>query len=300
MGGTVSYYLCEPFKICVSVFAFLTGYFYCYNAKKTVGYSVKKITDFYIGYITVFLVLLIPAFLLNVYSFSFPSFFLEFFALKRPNMIFCWYVVFYVTVMMLLPFIKKPLDKCPIFVFLLAFVIPTTLSLFTNTFISDNASLIRQILDNLFWIPSVMSGFLFARFDLFAKFREFLYTKNRFLNIVIDLVIMFTAMMSRRTSVYDFAIAPLFIYGLVDICHQVKHKKIFLPIKIIGKYSMLMWFIHCIFFNVCKEYTQPILYYPHNPILVSIWGIFMCLTASIALKPLIDCIIKFKNKFINI
>ena len=34
-----------PLKICVSLFAFLTGYFYYFRKKKTVKYSVKKATD---------------------------------------------------------------------------------------------------------------------------------------------------------------------------------------------------------------------------------------------------------------
>ena len=46
--------------------------------------------------------------------------------------------------------------------------------------------------------------------------------------------------------------------------------------QLVGRYSLLMWFIHCIFFNNCKDIFQPILYWPRNPILVLLWGISIC------------------------
>ena len=68
----------------------------------------------------------------------------------------------------------------------------------------------------------------------------------------------------------------------------------------IGKHSLLMWFIHSIFFNVSKEFTQPILYYPHNPVIVTIWGLIMCLLISILLSFPINYITKIKNKIFKL
>ena len=54
--------------------------------------------------------------------------------------------------------------------------------------------------------------------------------------------------------------------------------------------------LHGIFFNTCKEYTQWILYYPKNPILVLLWGLALCLFVSVIIMFPIDFIVKIKNK----
>ena len=43
-----------------------------------------------------------------------------------------------------------------------------------------------------------------------------------------------------------------------------------------GKYSMNIWFLHCMFFNVTKDIFQPIAFYPGNPILVLLWVMLLC------------------------
>ena len=47
----------EPTKICVSIFAFVTGYFYFFNKSKTYRYSLKKASDLYVNYLVVFILL---------------------------------------------------------------------------------------------------------------------------------------------------------------------------------------------------------------------------------------------------
>lgn len=80
---------------------------------------------------------------------------------------------------------------------------------------------------------------------------------------------------------------PVFIFSVVELVQGIQE---YLPIRALekmGVYSVFMWFWHCMFFNVCKEYTQPVLYISQNPILVIIWGIVLCY----ALASLIDKIV---------
>lgn len=104
-------YFCAPFKICVPVFAFLTGYFYDYTKTKSLNDSIKKITDILITYWFVYIPFLTIAGCMGVYSGNFKDIFLEFFALKRPVMVFCWYVYFYCISMILLWMIAPLLSK---------------------------------------------------------------------------------------------------------------------------------------------------------------------------------------------
>ena len=69
---------------------------------------------------------------------------------------------------------------------------------------------------------------------------------------------------------------PLFIYGLIEITRKMHSKVLIYILNAVGKHSMLMWFIHGIFFNCSKEIFQKILYLPQNPVLVLIWGIALC------------------------
>lgn len=227
------------------------------------------------------------------------SFLLEVFVLVKPNMVFCWYVLFYITIMMLLPVLYKALEKCPVLIMGVSFVISSVFSFVTKRFIPEDISYISQIFENSIWVPCVFSGYVFAKYGFFDSISRFL-NRARYLSILIDLMMIVIVVLARRAAAYGFINAPLFIYGLVDLYHRVMYKKLFIPIKIIGEYSMLMWFTHCIFFNVCKDYTQPILYYPKNPVLVTLWGIIMCLVASIVLNLPIDFINKQKNKLFGL
>ena len=94
---------------------------------------------------------------------------------------------------------------------------------------------------------------------------------------------------------FDFITVPLFVFGLSSIFEMVKYKNILKPINVIGKYSMYMWFFHCIFFNALKPYTQPILFYPQNFALVLCFGLIICIIPSIVVSKIINLIIRNKN-----
>ena len=64
----------------------------------------------------------------------------------------------------------------------------------------------------------------------------------------------------------------------------------------IGKYSLLMWFVSCIFFNNSKKVSQPLLYWPGNPVLVLLWGLLLCCVVSALLDPVMKLLIKQKNR----
>ena len=292
-------YLFAPTKICVFIFAFLTGYFYYYSKKKTFKYSVKKITDLWITYIVIFLLLLLVAIKLNVYNFDIQTLILEFFAIRRPIMVFCWYVIFYIISILILPIYFKLSENYPVFCFFISIILPPILN-FSSSILFQRRLIpqeVEQTISFLTYFPCVASGLLFAKYGFFFEFKKLLNKKSKFINIIISLaIILFSSLARFFTESYDFALTPLFVYGVIEIYHNVNFKRIFFAVNIIGKYSLLMWFIHCIFFNSCKNYTQKILFFPENPVLVTLWGLLICLTAAFILKFPIDFINKFKNK----
>ena len=102
------------------------------------------------------------------------------------------------------------------------------------------------------------------------------------------------------TSSYDFACAPLFVYGITELHRGISAKGVFRPLAIIGRYSLIMWFLHCVFFNTCRSFTQPILFFPRNPIAVLAWGLALCLAAAALLRFPTDAAVKLKNRLLKL
>lgn len=299
-----SIYFHDALKICVPIFAFLTGYFYFFNKNKNYRYSFKKSTDLYINYLVIFALMLVTDFLLQCYEFGIKDVILELLLLRTPNMEFCWYVLFFIFVMFCMPLFAKIADKNSVIAFSVGVVLPTVIIYILNclgeveTF--RRFDTVFDVIKYISWFPSVASGYIFAKDNLFQKMHE-CNVKSKFVTIVMCFAYMLLPFVARNQSAsFDFIYAPLFIFGLVEIIDMIPNIKVLLPLSIIGKYSLLMWFIHSIFFNVSKEFTQPILYYPHNAILVTLWGLIMCLLASVILTYPINVLIKLKNKIFRL
>lgn len=289
------------FKICVPIFAFLTGYFYFFAKKKTFRYSIKKSTDFWICYLVVFALLVIAAILSGAYSFSTAAIIKEAFALSRPTMIFCWYVIFYIGTMLIMPLFYK-LTKINDFLALVIFSIsPMVLVFICN---NSGVSFLTALTDyfNYFsYLPCVLIGFFAAKYDILFKLYEVTKKQKTVIQLLIGCVMMILPFLARGYSeALDLLYAPMFIFGLVSILKLVKHRQILLPLSFLGKYSLLLWFLHCGFFNQLKDFTQPVLYFPKHPIPVTIWGLLICLVIAVILQIPIDGINKLKNKLFRL
>ncbi|MBQ7645878.1 MAG: acyltransferase [Clostridia bacterium] len=290
-----------PFEICIPIFAFLTGYFYWYAKNKTYRYSIKKCSDIWVNYLFTFALLLIPAIALGVYDWSPVNFFAEVFILYRPVMYFCWYVMFYITAMLILPLFAKLAKNHIVPAVALSFLIPALFSPIIVGFIPEKLDNLEFIFEKLKWFPCVACGFVFARYDLFRFFRIECVHKRIGARILYDLVLMSIPFWTKYfTSTADFIGAPTFVFGLVDLCGMIKHKKLLVPLKLIGKYSLSMWFVHGLFFNVCAPYTQKLLYWPKHPALVTLWGLLICLIVSYLIMIPINFINKQKNKLLKL
>ena len=145
---------------------------------------------------------------------------LETFALSRKTMVFCWYVVFYIGTMVLMPFYSKLSSKNDFFPFALVVVIPIFLVYYLGA--SNNAILlnISDIIGFFYYLPCVAIGYLFAKHDVFTSLNSCFRIKNRIMLIIIYslfIIIPFFTRAGNRS--FDFIFAPLFIFGMVSI-HQ--------------------------------------------------------------------------------
>jgi len=315
--SAVAQYFVEPFRLCIAIFVFFTSFFYFYTPKKTTAYAATKITDILISYWLVYIPFLCFAVLSNCYEFRLADFLYELLGLKLPIMFFCWYVPFYCTVMVLLPLLSRISQRHLILELLLWYLVPVIgCTILKAFFIQDHW---QEYLSNIiFWFPCVASGYLFAKYNIFQCFDKFTdRIPGHLLKVLLYLFMVLGAFLIRNMGNYltigfvagdnhqtlyyslDFLYAPVFIYGAAKILQYCKNWFICRILTAIGKQTLFMWFLHCIFFNVCKEKTQWILYYPKNPILVLLLGLTLCYVGARLLSPVSNYLCGQKKKLLD-
>jgi hypothetical protein len=70
------------------------------------------------------------------------------------------------------------------------------------------------------------------------------------------------------------------IYAITKLFDLIKVEFVCCMVVECGCLSLYMWLIHGLFFNVFKNYTQPILFLPKYPVLILIWALLICLVLS--------------------
>lgn len=279
-----------PSRICVSVFAFLTGYFYYFSKQKTFSYSIKKNYQLLVSYWAAYLILLGLSVLAGC-RFHPEDILMEMLTFRKDIMPDSWYVQFYVLAMLMLPLFVRLLPKKGLASYLVGLGVPVVLFTCLTEAAPEGLAEIARTQQQ--WFTSIMSGYLAAQNDLFAGCFD--PVRNRFRTdrqkALFGLALMGAAMILRRFFIYgifgvvfltrtitfrlylDVVYAPLFVYGAVTLLQHMKLPNwIHVPLASMGKLSLPMWFAHGLFFGVAKELYQPILFFPKFPPLVLIWG----------------------------
>lgn len=307
-------WLGQPLGMCVPIFCFLSGYFYYFNKYKTYRYSWKKISKLLITYWAVLLLFMTFGIFFAGYQYTWTSIVAELFALQRPTMIFCWYVIFYITCMLFLPLAIKPMSKNVHIDIVLSFIIYPAFSLCMHA-ISKKWDYDIFIYITM-WFPVMLAGYIFAKYDLFNKInnRHNQFMKDTCINIIICFLLAASIWICRNTCLeiiititdhysihisMDAVYTAIFIYAVVRLCNLINARWWKNILAQMGKHSMSMWFISCIFFGNSKTVFQPILYYPHHPVLVIIWGLVMCYTAACVIDYIIEGIKRQTIRFIT-
>lgn len=292
--------LCGPTRICVSVFAFLTGYFFFLSKDKSYRHSLRKVRDTLISYWMVYIPYLALALALGCYSLGGSEIIQEAFGFGSEVMTFCWYVYFYCAVMLLFPVVCRFSTENPWADALLLGLLPLVGFTALRELLPD--SVITQLATSLQeCYPCALLGFLFAKYDLFEGILEPVGRNfsSRWGKVLLWLSMAGAACLAkalwprlRLGQAYihgtwldipltmDVLYAPIFLYAMKNLLEQVKWPRLVSLLGKIGRESLLMWFLHCLFFNCCKEFTQPLLYWPKLAILVLPWGLALCYTGA--------------------
>lgn len=260
------------FKICVGIYAFVSGYGLCRSLLindfknricessflnaivKEYKFILKKLKSFYMQYFLVFIVFVPIGFIFFNKGFILSEFLLNLIGIKSTYNGAWWYVLQYVKMLLLLPIIhmffiifNKPsqnrikviLYSCLMIVFLFLFFG------FKNIF--------WNIL-NFFQISFLLCfivGYLIARLQIIEYVYKILGDKIPYvLGFIIFVLVIFIRMKIAKdasSAGLDFIFAPALAYGFLCIIHIFKHVgKLF---SFLGKYSTYMWLVHVFFYD---------------------------------------------------
>lgn len=275
-------------RICISIFAFSSGYgltkqILLINADRNIKKSYKlvwnRLKKFYSVYWIVFLVFISLGVAIGRVELEEEELFKNLLGLSSSYNHEWWYVGNYVSYVIIFPiltcingkFLKgKKRAGYLIMVLVIGFASITLRS-------SDNFAFFT-------FLMCFYEGMSFVELSIYEK----IYTKVSkcrgllsisFLFVVLGVILKIAFFTNSR---YDYLFAPVFVYGIGVV---TKSRWLGMPIRkilmVVGKYSTYIWLTHTFF---AYYYFQPLIYLPKYSILILIWCILLTVCTGIVLE----------------
>lgn len=284
-------------KICISMFAFISGYGMCKMAYQKLsnknallgGYkmSFKHLTKFYPRFWAVCLVFLPIGLFLKKYSFDIKTLILSVLGFSSVYNGEWWYTVNYLVFLCVFPILFLVLSKLPSkrIISSVLFVVIIILYIF-----------IPKMHALLFYL-CFLSGMLVVNIDLFEIAYDILCKLGKFKYLIV-LVIAGMAVGIRifcnLNCDYDFIITPILIFCINVFLKSKPFKKTFNYLfSFVGKYSTYIWLTHTFF---AYYLFQKITYAPRYSLLIFIWCMILTIATGFILETIVSSIEKTIRK----
>lgn len=276
-------------KICVAIYAVLSGYGYYFAKEKTIQYGLKKslglLQEYWMSLFTIF----VPCALLGGWIPTGKNIAINLFALG-PNLNWnAWYVYFFIFCMIVMPFASKMFRFNPVINICLAIGIPFVLEASIHELVPNYQEItILQVLFNcMLYFGVFLVGFLMAKYNVISKVKV-----HWALGILLMIAAIAFRILLRHIYTFGFNMdslyAPIFVVGAANFFESIKSKWVNI-FSLLGKYSTGMWFIHAIFFaNYTKNYFQPIMTAVKWPPLMFMWLVVLSLVMAVIYRKLLD------------
>lgn len=251
----------SPTKLCVCVFAFITGWAFCISKKKKLTDIIIRLIKFLVVYWLAAIPIIVFAAALCGFAPSPLVLVLEFFGVSHNVMIFCWYVLFYIISMLLMVCLYRLFNKNIWLAIILGVIAP--IAVFMGLMAVNPIAEIDEILNNLkHWFPCVSAGFICCRYNLFAYPDKLLHKVPDILLLVVGIAV--CGVGRYYVSSLDFLYCCILVFSLSRFVQNAKDYKINRAVsgtfKALGKASTNMWFWHCLLFSgVTRFVVQPYL-----------------------------------------
>ena len=245
-------------KICVAIFAFLSGYGFYVNGDFNYRTTIKKALKFMAKYWFQLFVVFLPIACIG-YQFSPIKILYNAFALFDNIIVFAWYVLFYLIVLLTFPFFKRLL-KGKWWTDLLTVIGGGYLLVIVLYFSPrENSVILSALMDCAIYYPVVGVGYLFAKYDIFAIITK--YIKHTVPAAVVVFAVVF--LLRSKVSVIkgftlDAVYAPMIILAFWWLLRALENAHVNRVLSWIGKMSFSAWLFHSIFFSAyTSQVVQP-------------------------------------------
>ena len=287
-------YFNVPTRICVGMFAFITGWAFCIQEKRRIKDIFRKILSFYIMYWIVFIILLLFACVICGYKPDLIVLLPEILGLANDFMKFCWYVTFYAVALIVMFLIYKLLDRSLVCAIVSGLVFPTVLFLVLEMVISFK--ILADLVNDLkHYFPCIAVGYICNKYNIFGVIHRYTYRINQSILFAVAFALTFASRYYIRA--FDFIYSPIIVYGIANLCDSKYRCKMILTLQMVlkklGMQATNIWFIHCaIFCNATRTYIQPYIYLSSNALINLLVAMFSLYVCSSILTVLDKCILR--------
>lgn len=284
---SLEYYLAVPGKICISIYAFLSGYglYASYtNRKQKVGDVIKRVFSVLLNWWLIVLVCFLPLALVCGQTVDGRLLLNNLLLTGNSWCPFADYLLFYITAIITYPFIYWLLHKVnkPLLFFIGTPLVGMVVRKGIEIIIPQG--IVYQLLYFYFlYIAYIVAGSCVYQSGIFRKFHYWMSGKvwNKIWIKSILLLCIFPARwMLNNKLAFDSFLATIVVFLLTEIFQECKNTKVLKQMEFLGKHSTNIWFLHAIFFFSFAKYTQWIVYIPRIPVVILLWCILCCLPVS--------------------
>lgn len=285
IGGSIEYiielYLGYFGRLCIAMYAFISGYgMMAKSMQKNLEFlddiklSIKQILKFFVRYWIVLIIFVPIGFKLGVLKFKPEEFIKNFIGKSCSYNAEWWYVLYYVKMLIMYPFVKLLMNKlnfikeskCIVFVVVLLLGI-------INTVFKGNYT----------YYLCFLFGMLIYENRLYEKVSIKL-CRDRFYSIIISVICIIFSVIIRTISSFniDAFLVVIYIFGCLQILKTMKNSKVIRRVlQFLGRYSIYIWLIHTFFLYY---YFQSEFMQLKYAILIYIVIICVCLVISMGLN----------------
>ena len=281
-------------KICVAIYAVLSGYGYFFAKEKTVRYGMKKIWGLLQIYWISLFTLFIPAAMSGGWKLTPWSLIVQLFGLLPNLNWFAWYVFFYIFCMLIMPVLYryKIFHFKPVMNLAIMIIAPYVIAVVLHTFPSyGENTIINDLFSCFLYFPCFLVGFWMAENKVIERIKQNKVLKNPLYGFI-GIVLIFVARIVSNSIVslpLDVIYAPVLICMICSLEKVLNLKCVSIMFGVLGKYSTGMWFFHAVFFSTyISDIFQPILFIVKNPILMYVWLILLSLTGAFIFQILLN------------
>lgn len=281
-------------KICVAIYAVLSGYGYFFVREKTIRYGLKKIWGLLQIYWLFLFTLFIPAAMRGGWKVTPWKLVVQLFGLLPNLNWFAWYVFFYIFCMLVMPLLckRRVFRFKPIVNLAIMLIVPYVLELVLHMLPNYETNMIIHDLFSCFlYFPCFLVGYWMAENRVVEKSRQIKWMRNPIVCVIGITVVFAVRILANSIAGFllDVFYAPIMICLIANLFEMVDCKPISAVFNTLGKYSTGIWFFHAVFFStyVC-EWFQPILKLVSWPPLMYVWLVVLSLMGAFVYQKILD------------